>query len=512
MLKITLFLDEFLLLALLMNSSFSQENHSLAQVSAFKGRDILVEAINAIGGRNALESIESVTRDITGTRYDQGQGSRPVLSDTKNPPALNYLRQNSTIDFVNQRFSTRTTSAIFGGQSFLRRTIISNAGGANIDDATRTYRTVAPLNLNSTRAAAFRRYPEGLLVAAWNRRETVRWLGTSSYNGDNHDVVTFSDADGAQVTMYFDANTHMLAKQEQLGDNTFYGDVVQAIVYDDWRTSSGVKTPFRITDRINDILFQEFKVSTIIVNVQQSDSLFLIPTDFALLDPIPTTPSNLQKLGEGIYVLLGSYNSVVVDFTDYILVLEGGNNSTYTQASIREIKRALPKKPIKYVVSTHFHFDHLGGIRSYVAEGTIVVTTADAQSTLQYMLTSKHLMRPDMLSTSSRQEVVEVVNKNRVFSDATHRVELYDIGPNPHAAQIIIGYLPKEKILFEGDMYNPDIQPGGTPNAGDDTEDLAKKIKQLGLQVERIVPVHGRLGTIHELQKALQLWKINKSN
>ncbi len=91
-------------------------------------------------------------------------------------------------------------------------------------------------------------------------------------------------------------------------------------------------------------------------------------------------------------------------------------------------------------------------------------------------------------------------NDKREFDDGVRRVELYKIA-SPHVGEMIIAYLPKEKILFEADML--DIPEVGIPPAGDDTVDLAKQLERLGLRVETIVPVHGRVGTIEDLRLAL---------
>jgi glyoxylase-like metal-dependent hydrolase (beta-lactamase superfamily II) len=49
-------------------------------------------------------------------------------------------------------------------------------------------------------------------------------------------------------------------------------------------------------------------------------------------------------------------------------------NQQRSLAVIAETKRTFPNKPIRYLVNTHNHFDHLGGVRTYVAEGATVIT------------------------------------------------------------------------------------------------------------------------------------------
>ena len=48
-----------------------------------------------------------------------------------------------------------------------------------------------------------------------------------------------------------------------------------------------------------------------------------------------------------------------------------------------------------------------------------------------------------------------------------------------------------------------DIPDAGSPVAGEDTVDLANQIEKLGLQVETIIPVHGKIGTLADLKTAI---------
>src|SRR6185295_17061429 len=88
------------------------------------------------------------------------------------------------------------------------------------------------------------------------------------------------------------------------------------------------------------------------------------------------------------------------------------------------------------------------------------------------------------LSPGHKLTIETIENKKRVFQDDKHVVELYDIGPNPHANQILVAYLPREKILFQADMLNPAAN-GSVPIAQDATISFSEKLQQLGLDVEK---------------------------
>jgi glyoxylase-like metal-dependent hydrolase (beta-lactamase superfamily II) len=299
--------------------------------------------------------------------------------------------------------------------------------------------------------------------------------------------------------MYFDAESKLLTKTESLSDDPILGDIILETVYADWKQVGKVVLPFRYIDRVGGSTLQDLRASTIVVNTNPPDSLYAQPEGYEKIVPPPGGPS-VKKLAEDVYAILGGYNSVFVVFNDYVLVAEAGANNRSTAGAIAEIKKIAPNKPIRYLVSTHFHFDHLGGVRSYIAEGTTIVSTQSAKSVIERAATATHVMRPDRLSTEPKAPIIETIGEKRVFEDGKHRVELYKV-TSPHVAEMILVYLPNEKILLEADVL--DIPEVGTPPAGDDTVDLANQLQKLGLVVETIVPVHGRIGTLADLKQAV---------
>ena len=115
-----------------------------------------------------------------------------------------------------------------------------------------------------------------------------------------------------------------------------------------------------------------------------------------------------------------------------------------------------------------------------------------------------YTIAPDALSQSPRPLRLEMVTgKRRVFSDGAHEVQVLDIGPSPHADEMLVVYLPKEKIMVQGDLLN---LPIGRIRAGNLTSaHFARWLEQSGLTVDRFVPVHGPIHTPTELRQAIEM-------
>ncbi len=477
----------------------AQQQKTAVEKSQLQARAVLEAGIKAMGGLDELQKIADVTREMSGVRSDEGQGAQPVWPRVPEPPATSQPRMKSVRDLRGGRSFDEVEAVIFGGQPLKFRSVLSPTAAYGTSETAKNIRVLPPAAITNVRAARFRRYPESLLLTAWNRIELLRWVSEGDFNGRKQRVISFSDADGAQVSIYFDAATNLPTKTEALIDDPILGDIVRETVYADWRPLEKVVLPFRYTERVGGVTLEDMRASSITLNTRPPDSLFALPDGYAKVEPGPDAPQ-VKKLGDDVYALLGPYNSLFVVFKDYVLVVEAGGNNRISSAFIGEIKKIAPDKPIRYLVSTHFHFDHLSGVRSYVAEGTTIVTTPSAKSVIERAVQAQHAMRPDALSRNPKAAVIETMDGKRVFDDGVHKVELYRLA-SPHVAEMIIAYLPKEKILLEADML--DIPEAGNPTPGDDTVDLANQIEKLGLEVETLIPVHGRIGTMADLREAI---------
>jgi glyoxylase-like metal-dependent hydrolase (beta-lactamase superfamily II) len=278
--------------------------------------------------------------------------------------------------------------------------------------------------------------------------------------------------------------------------------------YPAYRTLGKVKVP---TGRVlynSGGAIQEIEYTDVQINTRPAENVFAGPVGFEKLAAPPATPPppSVTKVADDVYVLNGlaggTHNIMFVAFNDHVLVIEAPEQILYNANSVQalaKIKETVPGKPIKYLVLTHHHSDHMGGFREYVDEGATIVTTAGNRTFLEKTATTESTLLPKIKS----KLLIETMNKKRVFQDDKHVVELYDIGPNPHAKEMIVAYLPKQKILFQADLLNPAAN-GNIPIAQDVTVSFFDRLEQLSLDVEKIYGVHGRATTPQELKASVE--------
>ncbi len=471
---------------------------SVSESSYRRGREVLEAALQAAGGAEALLAVKDVARKGSGTAFNQGQGLKVDRPYTTRP-----VEVTSTSDFALRRSVVDTDTLIQGVVPNKTRVVLAGESGFTHNRVTNVVTPATPGGVAGLRTA-LRRDPAALLLTARSRAETIRFLGEESFDGQPQRVVTFADSDGTQIALYVDKTTGLVTKYETLADNAVLGDTLSEVIFSDYRPVGGVKLPFRVVSRTGGEVVQDLKYSEIMANAGSAAGLFDAPKDTIAGNPTgPATAVALKKLAENVYLAEGSsHHSLFVVFKDHVVLVEAPQGDERSQAVMAAIKQTAPGKPIKYVVPTHFHYDHTPGLRAYVATGSTIVTTPGNKVFVERLAATPHTIRPDSLARASRPPVIETFEKRRVFTDGTLTLELHDIGPSPHVAEAVVAYVPTAKLAFQSDLIGLPAD-GPLPPASPATADFVDKVKKLGLQVETIAGGHGRVGTMEEVAKAV---------
>ena len=171
---------------------------------------------------------------------------------------------------------------------------------------------------------------------------------------------------------------------------------------------------------------------------------------------------------------------------------------------LAEARKLAAGKPIAYVVNSHHHFDHAGGLRSAAAVGATIVTSELARPFFESTLANSNTIKPDALQLSGKKAEVTGVNGKRSFTDGSRTVDVYYIEGSVHAQGFLMVHLPKEKILIEADAYTPGVANSPPPAKPNDLHvNLVQNIERLKLDVEQILPLHGRMVPVSELYAAI---------
>ena len=201
----------------------------------------------------------------------------------------------------------------------------------------------------------------------------------------------------------------------------------------------------------------------------------------------------------------------MVEFADYIAVVEAPLDEQRNLAIIDEIVKRIPNKPIRFLVNTHQHHDHIGGLRTFMHIGATIITHWKnydfyTNDVLNY---APRTLSPDMLSLWPPTELAEgyqyeTVRENYVLTDNERNLQVSYVHPLPHVEGMLVAYLPEEKILIEADLF--DVPPAGEPlpqTASSANRALYNHVLRLNLDVDIIIPIHGRAVSWAEFMKVI---------
>src|SRR5262249_48159106 len=124
----------------------------------------------------------------------------------------------------------------------------------------------------------------------------------------------------------------------------------------------------------------------------------------------PYTRVTSQKAADGVwYVTGGTHHSVVIEMKDHVIVVEGPLNDDRALAVLKEARAPVPSKPITYLIVSHHHFDHAGGVRAFAGEGATLITHDASRPFFERIVTAPATVSPDYLAKSGRKVAVEGV-------------------------------------------------------------------------------------------------------
>src|SRR5262244_3683460 len=169
--------------------------------------------------------------------------------------------------------------------------------------------------------------PHGFLQAAAKNNAT---LATRTIGGKKYSVLTFTGQNKAKVNGYI-SDQNMVERVETWIDNAMLGDMLFDSTYTDYKDFSGVKFPTKIVQKQGDYPILDLTITDVKTNVPVN-----------IQAPPPQAPAaaaaTSEKLGEGVYLILGGYAALAVDFKDYIVVIEGPQSEERASAIISKTK------------------------------------------------------------------------------------------------------------------------------------------------------------------------------
>ena len=458
-------LVSLLLLLLIATTTFAhwpEANHATQDQQA---QQTLERALQALGGLEHLRNLNSL--------FFKGKGSEFRSADLQGPDPstpTKAFHEETTAAFPSQEkilYEHRTGR--HDGSFRWRRWMYVGEERTVIDVQDDLISQVRrDPNAATERARIARTIPHLLLLEAANQKTNLRWIGNLNYAGKQHDVIGFSLPNTkTTLALFFAGDTHLLSKYEYTMDFPGLGDTLIEFVYNAYRSHPKLghaPTGYKIL--AGGQTYREIELTQVEADSPKAAAAFEISAQMkSYLMPL----NEATQVAKGVYIFpTGGLNPMFVEFKDFILAVEApaqhpalervpadaqAGSDQPSERFIQKIKETIPNKPIRYLAVTHFHSDHAGGARAFLAEGATVITTPGNKDYFEKLATAKYTVVPDKLSRQPGATRIETFDRKRIITDGERSVELINVGESPHAKENVIVYLPQEKILFQGDLF-----------------------------------------------------------
>jgi glyoxylase-like metal-dependent hydrolase (beta-lactamase superfamily II) len=460
-------------------------------------RDLVDRAVDALGGAEALGSLKTLSVKGPSTEWEPEQSlvadGEPRLASESTFEAISDCAADTTrIDWVRKFAYPQPRTYTF------RETVTPQAGFvAGIDSTARTKQsmdsnppghTMSGLRLAATRRELRRGSPL-LLLELTKNREHVSILSDVTVADTAYPAVEYKS--GAQAfDILFDPRTALPARIRTLDYDNIWGDVTYDLVLSDWRPVDKLQLPFSRTYELNGRKVADLKIAEIHANVPLPPDPIAIPASVADSASKPAegavpfqwvlrrqfigtyldsdNPSYDARAGGGLHltevapgvqqVVGGTHNSLIVELRDSLVVFDAPVSDWQSNFTLDAAREKFKGKPVKYLVLTHHHMDHAGGLRAYAAQGaTLVVGKGNAEH-VRKILAAPFQRDPDLPARDLAQTPILEVADKQVLGDGRRQVTAYLI-ENPHAAGMLMGYVSDAKLGWVVDIWNPGRDP-----------------------------------------------------
>jgi len=462
--------------------------HAAAQQNAAPDAGAVINAVTTAMGTGKLRSVQYTgTGSInpTGQAYTTG-GAWPKYTVTKYTMSVDYSVPAMRQELV--RIDDAKVPRGGGAGGYNPQTF--QGGIRPIPGDIIQNNTINARN-NENAMIQFLLTPHGFLKGIAANMATAK---TGTVRGKK--TLSFMAAGKFPMTATID-DRNVIEKVEALVDIPFTGDTVLDGTYTDYRDLDGIRFPMHIVMREGGWPTLEIAVAQVRPNSPDAvDAVSRAMSAAPAAPPAAAAPRaepEPTKLADGVWQLTpNGEGSILVEFKDYVVMVEAPGGDAVTMASIAAAQRLAPGKPIKYVINSHHHADHAGGMRAYVAEGIPIITHESHKKYYEEQIfKNPHTINPDRLARMPRAPMLEFVKDKRVLADSSQTLEIYLMKDQPHSEGLLMVYLPKSKQLIQADAYVP--RPGAPPLPAPSpyTTNLVDNVSRLKLDVARVVQIHG---------------------
>lgn len=440
--------------------------------------ELVRKAVAAQGGADALRAIKTLAIKGAGKQWVTGQsfqaeGEPRFVGESNYSVSADFANRTIRVDWDRELRLPVPSRGRFSEILFPDFGVVADGASMRPMSAIRV----------AVHQREFARSSPVLLLKALDSPQNVSAAADQRVGEQSWPAVNFVDG-GTNYIIMFDRATGLPAAVRTRDDDHLFGDSDYDVILTDWKVVSGTKLAHALSFRINGVEVQRLMHREVVVNAAIAPGTFAVSDEvsrkartaaarsvpfqwvigrlmlgrFVDSDAIfyPSGGSfRLSELAPNVQqVVGGSANNLIVAMDDGIVVFDAPVNEEQSRWVIGAAKARYPGKPIKYLVLTHHHNDHSGGMRTYVVEGATIIVPSQSYAFFEKVVRVPRTVSPDSLHSQPRPAKIVAVKDSLLLNDAMTEINLYNI-QNPHADGFLIGHVVKENIVWITDLVSP---------------------------------------------------------
>jgi len=493
-------------------------------------QDLVNRALDAKGGADALARVKTIAVKGTMKQWEPESSFAPggemrFANSSEFTLTGDFTRHVVRVDFVKKHdYIPRTFT--------YSEIVMPDAGYViGVDNTLRNKQnreskppahSMSGLRLAATQRE-LRRASPSLLLEMRRNADKVAASADVTIGGVTYRAVSYNAGNYSFVVM-FDPKTHLPARIRTLDYDNIWGDVTYDLVLSDWRAMGGVMIAASQKYELNGRVVIDARITDVTANpsvpaghfeppaavragaakpatgyvpyqwvIRRQMTGFYLDSENISFDTRATSSLRLNEIAPGVqHQVGGSHNTLIVEMSDFLVVMDAPVSDWQSNWTLNAAKAKYPGKPVRYLVLTHHHMDHTGGLRAYLAQGATLVVGKGAGDHFRKVLAAPFTRNPDLAARDvSKSPIIEVADKHAI-SDGKREFSAHFV-ENPHAASTLIGYVADVRVAFETDIWNP----GLAPLPAKITSPLAaivNAVKQAGISPIRFAGGHGGVG------------------
>jgi glyoxylase-like metal-dependent hydrolase (beta-lactamase superfamily II) len=462
---------------------------------------IITNAANAMGGQPALAAVH--TLQLRGYGHESYQDGGSEITTEPNAPekVTNMTAYERTIDVDNGRTQVKARvyrAFVFAAEAMMRGLPINQLLdgdmafniAANGEARRQSAETALKrrMDLLSNPLVAIR-----TALAADSRLDNLR-------TEDGLVLVDVTPALGQRYTLAINPESNLPHWMRWSVPHENLGEMTLTAEYSAWQWVQGLQLPmsYNVVSDFHDIVMLRLHVDRYLVN-PDINNLAAPAVVRNRPAPVPAYTVNAEPVAPGVWLMAGNNgaNSVLLEFEDHLTLFELPTNRAWSQAVIDKARETVPGKPLTELIITHHHFDHTGGLRVAIAEGLTVIAQRGNMAWYQALSERQAPNFPDALSRNPQLLKTLPVDDHLRLSDSAMTLDISKLFANGHMAHGIMAYIPEHRLLLQGDLFDLNWETYFWGNT------YADNVDYRGLDVERDVPIHGRVTGIKDVRRIL---------